>query len=59
MRRTHYRPVSCLARSAATSADLELDALSLLREAIVVRDKNKMRRSLSAEPPDPCVGLCN
>ena len=45
--------------SAAVSADLELDALSLLREAIVVRDKNKMRRSLSAEPPDPCVGLCN
>lgn len=36
----YCRPVSCLARSAAASADLELDALLLLREANAVRDKN-------------------
>lgn len=38
--KTFYRPVFCLARSAAISADLELDALLLLRGAIAVRDKN-------------------
>ena len=32
----YCRPVSCLARSAAASADLELDALLFLREVIAV-----------------------
>ena len=51
----YCRLVSCLARSAAASADLELDALLLLRGAIAVRDKNNTATIFECEADCLCV----
>lgn len=57
MLEAYCRLVSCLARSAAASADLELDALLLLREVIAVRDKNNTATIFECGADRPCVEL--